>query len=273
MPPEKERPLKLAVAGAGGRMGRMLIKAVLAHPDCQLVAAIDRPGSEVQGADAGTLAGMTPVGIAVDSDVGAALELAEGLLDFTAPEASLTFAKETANRGSIHVIGTTGFSADQEETLASISKGARVVKAGNFSLGVNLLMVLTKQAAMALGPDYDIEITETHHRHKVDAPSGTALMLGEAAAAGRKLDLAENSERGRDGITGAKKERAIGFSSVRTGEVIGEHTVIFGGPTERLELKHIASDRSLFADGALRAACWAQYQKPGLYSMMDVLGL
>ncbi len=266
-------PLKLVVAGAGGRMGRMLIKSVLANVECKLVAAIDANTSEVQGADAGTLAGITPVGIIVGSDILAALEGADGVLDFTAPEATLGFAKETAAKGVIHVIGTTGFSPAQERDLPDTAKGARVVKAGNFSLGVNLLSALTKQVAHALGPDYDIEISELHHRHKVDAPSGTALMLGEAAAAGRGIDLATSSERGRDGISGPRAKGSIGFSSLRAGEAIGEHTVTFANATERLELKHIASDRSLFAEGALRAALWVRDQSPGFYSMSDVLGL
>lgn len=266
-------PLKLVVAGAGGRMGRMLIKSVLTHAGCRLVAAIDTASHEVQGMDAGTLAGLAPVGIRVDSDLGEALKDADGLFDFTAPEATLTFVGETAAPGAIHIIGTTGFTPAQEKELRSAVKGARVVKAGNFSLGVNLLAGLTKQVAHVLGPDYDIEISEIHHRHKVDAPSGTALMLGQAAAEGRGIELEQSSERGRNGISGPRKDGAIGFSSIRAGEVIGEHTVIFGGVSERLELKHIASDRSLFAEGAIRAAQWVRDKAPGFYSMADVLGL
>jgi len=266
-------PLKLAVAGAGGRMGRMLIKAVLAHPDCQLVAAFDHPKSEVQGADAGTLAGMTPIGITVNSDVIAALDLADGLLDFSAPDATVAFARETARRGAVHIIGTTGFSGSQENALQKATEGARVVRAGNFSLGINLLCALTNAVSERLGIDYDIEITEMHHRHKVDAPSGTALMLGEAAAAGRGIDFSKYAVRERSGNTGPRKEGAIGMSSIRAGETIGEHAVIFGGATERLEFRHVAIDRALFADGAVRAAVWAKDQKPGFYSMMDVLGL
>jgi len=266
-------PLKLAVAGAGGRMGRMLIKVVLAHPNCQLVAAFDRPGTKVQGADAGTLAGLNPVGLTVGSDAAKAIGLADGLLDFTAPEASLAFAPEVGKKGGIHIIGTTGFTPDQAMRLESAVKGARVVKAGNFSLGINLLCALTKAVSERLGTDYDIEITELHHRHKVDAPSGTALMLGEAAASGRGIDFARHSVKERSGITGPRAEGAIGFSSIRAGETIGEHAVIFGGATERLEFRHVAIDRSLYADGALRAALWAKDQPPGFYSMMDVLGL
>ncbi len=259
------KPLKLVVAGAGGRMGRMLMKCAAAHPDVELVGAVDREGS----ACIGELAHGTTIG----DDICAATEDADGLLDFTAPDATLLHAQGCASRQMIHVIGTTGFSDAQEAELREASKGATVVKAGNFSLGVNLLTALTRQVAARLGPDFDIEITETHHRHKVDAPSGTALMLGEAAAKGRDIDLGANSERGRDGITGARAEGAIGFSSIRIGEVIGEHTVIFGGPSEQLELTHKASDRALFADGALVAALWARDQKPGFYDMSDVLGL
>ncbi len=258
-------PLKLVVAGAGGRMGHLLMQVVAAHDKCALHGAFDQAGSDAVG--------TTVEGVTIGDDAAAALVDADGLLDFTAPGASLAFAKLTAAAGLVHIIGTTGFDAAQENELTSALKGAHAVKAGNFSLGVNLLVELTSQAASALGPEYDIEISETHHRHKVDAPSGTALMLGEAAAEARGIVLDKMSERGRDGIAGARKLGAIGFSSQRTGEVIGEHTVSFGGATERIELKHIASDRNLFADGALHAALWARDQSPGLYSMKDVLGL
>jgi 4-hydroxy-tetrahydrodipicolinate reductase len=265
MAAQDKAPLKLVVAGAGGRMGQTLIRYLAASPDADLLAAVDQPGAACIGNE--------QHGVTITDDICSATEGADGLIDFTAPEASLLHAQGCASRKMIHVIGTTGFTEDQEQALREAGRGARIVKAGNFSIGVNLLMALTKQAATSLGPEFDIEITETHHRHKVDAPSGTALMLGEAAAAGRKIDLAEYADRGRDGIVGPKKEGAIGFSSVRTGEVIGEHTVIFGGPTERIELRHIASDRSLFAEGALRAAIWAQDRAPGFYSMEDVLGV
>jgi len=267
------KPLKLAVAGAGGRMGRMLMRAVLAHPECQLVAAIDQPGSDVQGADAGMLAGVASVGLAVDSNPAKAIDLADGLLDFTVPEGSVALAKETAKRGAVHIVGTTGFSSEQERRFEKVATGARIVKEGNFSLGINLLCALTTAVAERLGPDYDIEVIETHHRHKIDAPSGTALMLGEAAASGRGIDFSKYSVRERSGFTGPRTEGAIGFSSIRAGEVIGEHRVMFGGATELLELKHVVSDRSLYADGALRAALWARDQAPGLYTMSDVLGL
>jgi len=258
-------PLKLVVAGAGGRMGQMLCTVVAAHPGCALHGAFDRAGNDAIGTHV--------LGTTIIEDASAALAGADGLLDFTSPDASLELAKITADTGQVHIIGTTGFRADQEAQLKSATRGARVVKAGNFSLGVNLLTALTKQVATRLGTEFDIEISETHHRHKVDAPSGTALMLGEAAASGRGVDLTKASERGRDGITGARGQGAIGFSSIRAGEVIGEHTVIFGGASERLELTHKANDRALFADGAVTAALWARDQGPGFYDMSDVLGL
>jgi len=257
--------LKLVVAGAGGRMGQMLTHVVAAHPVCTLHGAVDQSGSSIIGNEVH--------GVTISDDICAAMKGADGLLDFTSPEASLLHAQGCASNKQIHIIGTTGFTDEQERQLRTNTDGAVTVKAGNFSLGVNLLRALTKQVAERLGPDFDIEITETHHKHKVDAPSGTALMLGEAAASGRGVDLVDVSERGRDGITGARRQGAIGFSSIRTGEVIGEHTVIFGGASERLELTHKANDRRLFADGALVAALWARDQAPGFYDMSNVLKL
>ena len=204
--------------------------------------------------------------------VEAALALAQGVIDFTAPAASVALARKAAERGLVHVLGTTGLSEDDEAAIRQAAKaGARIVKAGNFSLGVNLLMGLVKKAAADL-PGFDIEILEMHHNRKVDAPSGTALMLGEAAAAGRNVSLKDASVRVRDGHTGAREPGTIGFATLRGGNVIGEHSVIFAGPAERLELRHVADDRTLFAGGAVRAALWAKDQKPGLYSMADVLG-
>ncbi len=258
-------PMKLVVAGAGGRMGRMLMNVVAAHPGCALFGAVDRKGAACIGG--------TAHGITIADDICAAMKGADGLLDFTAPEATLAHAQGCASFGQVHIVGTTGFTPAQETQLRTAAEGARVVKAGNFSVGVNVLLGLTKKAAAMLGPQYDIEISEMHHKHKVDAPSGTALMLGEAAAAGRSVDLETSSVRGRDGITGARKTGDIGFSSVRGGEVIGEHTVIFAGGSERLELTHKAQDRTLFAAGAVQAALWARDQAPGFYAMTDVLGL
>jgi 4-hydroxy-tetrahydrodipicolinate reductase len=263
---------RVAIAGAGGRMGMANIRAVTATDGIVVASAFDRIGAPAIGRDAGELAGISALGVSVGDHVEAALAAAQGILDFTAPAASVALARKAAERGLVHILGTTGLTAEDEAAIAQAARaGARIVKAGNFSLGVNLLLGLVKQAAAAL-PDFDVEILEMHHNRKVDAPSGTALMLGEAAAAGRKVELAEAAVRVRDGHTGAREPGSIGFASLRGGNVIGEHAVIFAGPAERLEFRHIADDRTLFAGGAVRAALWAQSQKPGLYSMADVLG-
>jgi len=259
--------LKVAIAGAGGRMGQTNIRVVLQSPGVQLHSAFDRAGTPLIGKDAGG-----DIGVLVTEDVDAALTGAEAILDFTAPAASVALAQKAAERGLIHIIGTTGCSAEDDAAIkAAADAGARIVKAGNFSLGLNLLLGLVEQAARAL-PDFDIEILEMHHNKKVDAPSGTALMLGEAAAKGRGIALADNSVRSRDGHTGPRVEGSIGFATLRGGSVIGEHSVILAGSSERIELGHIADNRALFAEGAVRAALWARDQKPGLYSMADVLG-
>jgi 4-hydroxy-tetrahydrodipicolinate reductase len=263
---------RVAIAGAGGRMGAANIRAVTAADGIVVAAAFDRIGAEAIGRDAGEQAGIDPLGVPIVDHVEAALALAQGVIDFTAPAASVALAKKAAERGLVHVLGTTGLSEDDEAAIRQAAKaGARIVKAGNFSLGVNLLMGLVKKAAAEL-PGFDIEILEMHHNRKVDAPSGTALMLGEAAAAGRNVSLKDASVRVRDGHTGAREPGTIGFATLRGGNVIGEHSVIFAGPAERLELRHVADDRTLFAGGAVRAALWAKDQKPGLYSMADVLG-
>ncbi len=263
---------RVAIAGAGGRMGGANIRAVTAAEGIAVAAAFDRIGAAAVGKDAGEHAGIENLGVPIVDHVEAALALAQGIIDFTAPAASVTLAKRAAERGLVHIIGTTGFSDDDEAAIRQAAKaGARIVKAGNFSLGVNLLMGLVKKAAAEL-PGFDIEILEMHHNRKVDAPSGTALMLGEAAAAGRNVSLKDASVRVRDGHTGAREPGTIGFATLRGGNVIGEHSVIFAGPAERLELRHVADDRTLFAGGAVRAALWAKDQKPGLYSMADVLG-
>ena len=198
---------------------------------------------------------------------------ADGVIDFSAPAATVGMAALAAQARVAHVIGTTGLSADDLTSLAAAARHAPIVRSGNMSLGVNLLARLVRDAARALGQEFDIEIVEMHHRMKVDAPSGTALLLGEAAAEGRGISLREHSERGRDGMTGARKAGAIGFASLRGGTVIGDHSVIFAGDGERIVLSHHAEDRALFARGALKAALWARGRKPGLYSMADVLGL
>jgi len=265
--------LRVVVAGAGGRMGRALTRAVLAEPRMRLVAALDRADADAQGKDAGVVAGVEACGVAVSADPVPAFANADALLDFTAPAATLAYAELSARAHIVHVIGTTGIGAEDEKRLQAAARHCRIVKSGNMSLGVNVLAALVKRAAATLGPDYDIEILEMHHRHKVDAPSGTALLLGRAAAEGRGIDLTKESIRSRDGHTGARPSGAIGFATLRGGSVVGEHTVIFSGEGERIELLHRAESRDNFAKGAIRAALWAFDKKPGLYDMADVLGL
>jgi 4-hydroxy-tetrahydrodipicolinate reductase len=265
--------MRVVIAGAGGRMGRTLIHAVAATKGLVLAGAVEAAGSAVIGRDAGELAGLGPNGVKVTSDVAALLREADGLIEFTVPAATLAFAELTAAAGKVHVIGTTGHSAEEEAVIAKAAGRATIVKSGNMSLGVNLLAALTKRVAKTLNEDYDIEIFEMHHNKKIDAPSGTALMLGRAAAEGRGVDLGRRSVRGRDGMTGARRRGDIGFASLRGGTVVGDHSVIFAGPAERIELVHRAEDRMIFARGALHAALWARGKKPGLYAMADVLGL
>ena len=265
--------MRLIVAGAGGRMGRTLIHAIAATDGATLAGAVDAPGSAVIGRDAGDLAGLGKNGVEVRADVEPLLAQADGLLDFTAPAATVAFAELVARKGLVHVIGTTGLTGENDKLVAEAAKRAVIVKSGNMSMGVNLLAALVKRVAKTLDDDFDIEILEMHHNKKVDAPSGTALMFGQAAAEGRGVDLAQRSARGRDGHTGARCPGDIGFASLRGGSVVGDHVVIFAGPAERIELTHRAEDRMIFARGALRAALWARGKKPGLYSMADVLGL
>ncbi|MEP3438981.1 MAG: 4-hydroxy-tetrahydrodipicolinate reductase [Hoeflea sp.] len=264
----------LIVVGAAGRMGQSLIRTVSEIDGVHLAGAIERPGSEALGRDAGELAGLGPNGVVISDDALPVFAQAEGVLDFTAPAATLEFAGLAAQARIVHVIGTTGMDDSHEAPLQAASRHARIVRSGNMSLGVNLLSVLVRQAARALqAGDWDIEVLEMHHRHKVDAPSGTALLLGQAAAEGRGIDLAEHSVRVRDGHTGAREQGSIGFATLRGGSVVGEHSVILAGEGEIIELSHKATDRSIFARGAVRAALWARHQKPGYYSMLDVLGL
>jgi 4-hydroxy-tetrahydrodipicolinate reductase len=261
--------MRLIVAGAAGRMGRALIALIAASEGVTLVGALEAPQSAAVGQDAGALAGCGTLGVAIGSDALSAVVAADGILDFTTPRASLELAALAAQARIVHVIGTTGFSAEDLGALVAAAHHAVIVKSGNMSLGVNLLASLVEQAARALGPDYDIEILEAHHRMKVDAPSGTALLLGEAAARGRGVAL--EAARGGGVHTGPRKSGTIGFASLRGGTVVGEHTVIFAGPGERLELAHKAEERGIFARGALHAALWGRGKKPGLYSMADVL--
>ena len=265
--------MRLIVAGAGGRMGRTLIHAIAAAQGVTLAGAVDAPGSAVIGRDAGELAGLGANGVTVGTDAEALLAKADGLLDFTIPAATVAYAELVSRTGGVHVIGTTGLTGENEKLIAEAAKRAVIVKSGNMSMGVNLLVALTKRVAKTLDEDFDIEVLEMHHNKKVDAPSGTALMLGQAAADGRGISLAQRSERGRDGHTGARTPGDIGFASLRGGTVVGDHSVIFAGPAERIELVHKAEDRMIFARGAVRAALWARGQKPGLYTMADVLGL
>lgn len=265
--------MKIAVMGAAGRMGRELIRAIAAEPSCTISGATETAGSAVLGKDIGTLAGLEPIGLAVSDDAAAVIAASDAIVDFTVPKASVEFARLAAKSKTAAIIGTTGFDAAAEAAIAAAAKETAIVKAGNMSLGVNLLMALTRQAAAALGNDFDIEIVEMHHRMKVDAPSGTALMLGEAAAAGRGLDLGAHSVRVRDGVTGPRRKDDIGFATLRGGTVVGEHTVIFAGEGERIELTHSATDRGIFARGAVKAALWTKDRAPGLYGMTDVLGI
>jgi 4-hydroxy-tetrahydrodipicolinate reductase len=269
-----QNDMKLVVVGAAGRMGQTLIRVIRETPGVALHAAVEREGSPFIGKDAGEMAGAGSLGVPVTDDPLKAFLDAEGVLDFTAPQASVDFSILAAQARIVHVIGTTGCSQDDEEKFKAAGRHARVVKSGNMSLGVNLLGVLTQQAAKALpAAGWDIEVVEMHHKHKVDAPSGTALLLGEAAAEGRGIDLASQSVRVRDGHTGPRPGGTIGFATLRGGSVVGDHSVIFAGEGELVTLSHSARDRSIFARGAVAAAAWARGQKPGFYSMLDVLGL
>ena len=265
--------MKVAVMGAAGRMGRALVQAVKESPGLVLAGACERAGSNFVGQDAGELAGVGKLGVPITDDALAVIARVDGILDFTGAAASVEFAGLCANARIVHVMGSTGFSEADEAKIRAAARHATIIKAGNMSLGVNLLVALTKKVAAALDPDFDIEIVEMHHKHKVDAPSGTALMLGEAAAAGRGVALKDAAVRVRDGHTGARKRGDIGFATLRGGNVVGEHTVIFAADGERVELTHKASDRGIFARGAVKAIAWGRGKGPGLFTMADVLGL
>jgi 4-hydroxy-tetrahydrodipicolinate reductase len=265
--------MRLIVAGAGGRMGRALTRVISETPGAVLVGALEAPGSELLGKDAGVLAGLPDNGVKLSADLWSLSANADGMLDFTVPAATIANVAIAAERGLVHIIGTTGLSDSDDAVIHSVTSRAIVVKSGNMSLGINLLAALVKRVAQALDESFDIEIVEMHHRAKIDAPSGTALMLGQAAAAGRQITLDQHAARGRDGITGARQTGDIGFASLRGGTMAGDHSVIFAGAMERIELTHRAEDRTMFAQGAIKAALWARDKKPGLYSMADVLGL
>jgi len=266
--------MEIGVLGCAGRMGRTVMAEVLAAEDLRLVAGADQPEHAAIGQDLGTLAGHDPIGVAATADPQAVVDTARVVIEFSTPEASLRHAELAAGRGIAHVIGTTGLSDSQASALRQAAEHAPIVWAANTSLGVNLLLGLARQVARALGPDaFDIEILEMHHRHKVDAPSGTALALGRAVAEGRGASLEQTAVRGRDGITGARGSGQIGFAALRGGDCVGDHTVVFAGIGERLELTHRATDRRIYARGALQAARWLAGRPPGLYGMADVLGL
>lgn len=260
--------MRIGIHGARGRMGRALVRAVAEEPGATLAAAVDRPGEAV---DAGTLAGLPPLGLTVADDV-AAFAGCEAVIDFTLPGPSAALAGNLAGMGVALVIGTTGYGVAEDAAVADAARRIAVVKSGNMSLGVNVLAALVRRAAAVL-PAADIEIVEMHHRRKVDAPSGTALLLGEAAAAGRGITLRDHAVMAREGQTGERVAGTIGFQSLRGGTVIGEHQVILALDGERLVLGHISEDRALFARGAVVAALWTAGRAPGLYGMGDVLGL
>ncbi len=263
----------IVVTGASGRMGQTLVKLITESDACHLIGALECEGHAWVGQDIGTAMGGQALGVAVTDDPLEAIVKAQAVIDFTAPAATVAFSELTAQAKAVHVIGTTGMT---DEDIAKVDAAARhtaIVRAGNMSLGVNLLTQLTKKVAAALDDDYDIEVIEAHHRHKVDAPSGTALMLGEAAAEGRGVVHNDVRDSGRDGITGARRKGDIGYTAIRGGDIVGEHDVMFAAEGERIILRHVASDRSVFARGALKAAIWGQSQGPGAYDMMDVLGL
>lgn len=262
----------IVIAGASGRMGQMLIRTVVQSEKVRLAGTLERSGHDWVGQDVGVAMGGSALGVMVSDDALATLTAAHAVIDFTAPEATLALSKIAAQAGVAHIIGTTGMTDAQIARLEPAAHHCAIVRAGNMSLGVNLLVQLTKQVAAALDEDFDIEVIEAHHHHKVDAPSGTALMLGEAAAEGRGVDLNTVRDAGRDGITGARTRGDIGFSAIRGGDIVGEHDVLFAGQGERIVLRHMATDRALFAKGALKATLWALDKQPGEYDMLDVLG-
>ena len=265
--------LRIIVAGAAGRMGRMIVRAIHEAEGLTLNGALERESSPWVGQDPGPLAGCPATGLTIGTDPLPLMLNADAIIDFSSPAATVELAELAAQARIADVIGTTGLAEEDLDRIEAAARHAPIVRSGNMSLGVNLLAALTRRAAAALGDEYDIEIFEMHHRMKVDAPSGTALMLGEAAAAGRGIALKTHSARGRDGVTGQRRKGDIGFASLRGGTVVGDHEVTFAGEGERLTLAHHAEDRMLFAYGALKAARWAHGRKPGLYAMADVLGL
>lgn len=264
--------MKIAIVGAAGRMGRMLVAAVVQAEGAVLVGGSEATGHPDLGKDLGVLAGLDAQAVVLTSDTRALFEAADAVIDFTVPAATAAHAALAAETGTVLVIGTTGLQVQHQDAIERAANKTALVQAANYSVGVNVLQGLVEQAARILPEIYDIEIVEMHHRHKVDAPSGTALALGHAAAKGRDVNLDDVADKVRDGITGARRSGDIGFATLRGGDVVGDHTVMFAGPGERVEITHKAASREIFASGAVRAAIWACGQKPGLYSMQDVLG-
>ncbi|WP_018234074.1 4-hydroxy-tetrahydrodipicolinate reductase [Thioalkalivibrio thiocyanodenitrificans] len=263
----------IAIVGAGGRMGRTLIEAVQQAEGLVLTVATEQPGSTLLGSDAGELAGVGRLGVTITDDPAARADAFDVLIDFTRPEGTLKHLEICREAGRAMVIGTTGFSEDQKQAIREAAKEIPVVFAPNMSVGVNLCLKLLDLAARVLGDEVDIEVIEAHHRHKVDAPSGTALHMGEVVAGALGRDLAECAVYGREGHTGERDRRTIGFETIRAGDIVGEHTVMFAGPGERVEITHKASSRMTFARGAVRAAAWLKDRAAGLYDMQDVLNL
>jgi 4-hydroxy-tetrahydrodipicolinate reductase len=265
--------MKLIVNGCAGRMGQALTKLILADETLELIGGLEPAGSAALGQDLATLAGQTACGVVASDDALELMRQADGVIDFTVPDASVPLAGLAAQARNVHIIGTTGFSAEQEAQIEAAARHAKIVKSGNMSLGINLLAGLVQQAAATLGDAWDIEILDMHHRHKVDAPSGTALLLADAAAQGRDVALDKVMQTARDGITGARKAGDIGVAALRGGSVVGDHEVILAGENEQIRLGHRAETRDIFARGALKAAVWAHGQAEGLYDMQHVLGL
>jgi len=262
--------MKIGIVGASGRMGKMLVQEVIKTNGCELSGGIEKIYNV--GKDIAQVAGLEPIGIEITNNAEELIKQSDAIIDFTSPEATLEFAKLTAKYNKIHIIGTTGLSNEDEAKLEEYANQTAIVYAGNMSVGINLLLDLVEKTASTIGGSCDIEIVEMHHRHKVDAPSGTALMLGKAAAKGLNVNFDEVKVLSREGVTGERKQGEIGFATLRGGGVVGDHTVMFVSDEERIELTHKASSRVIFADGAVHAALWAEGKKTGLYTMKDVLG-
>lgn len=265
--------VRIGVIGCAGRMGQMLVRTVAASEGCLVAGGSERPGAAAIGIDVGVVAGLDPLGLAVTDDARQLFAVADAMLEFTSPAATVAHAEMAAKSKTVHIIGTTGLDTTQAAAIETAAHRTPIVWAPNMSLGINLLLLMVEQVAGALGPDWDAEILEMHHRHKADAPSGTALALGRAVAGGRRVAFEDAARRTRDGQTGARPRGEIGFAALRGGDVVGEHSVIFAADGERIELSHRATSREIYARGAVRAALWAQGRKPGLYRMRDVLGI